>query len=172
MVEQAWGEPRAEADGLSVWLRAPIRPPPAAGAGTALFVHGAAVHRSRRPVRRIELVAGGEPATAMAAGMPSPTLAAELGTPGAGRAIFWGIVHAGAGGRPSSELVAKLEGGASARVSLGPATGAGAAGAGRRGRRPAAGRRDLHGDLRAAAASCSSASSSRCGRRRTPTGSA
>ena len=85
-----WGEPRAEADGLAVFIRAPVEPAPAQAAGTAVFVHGAVVG-GRGRARRIELAAGGEPVAAMAAGMPSPTLAAELGSAAAGRAIFWGV---------------------------------------------------------------------------------
>jgi glycosyltransferase involved in cell wall biosynthesis len=122
MPDEAWGEPRAEADGLTVWLRAPTDPPPRIGAGTAIFVHGAAIHRGGGRVRRIELAAGGEPVAAMAAGMPSPTLATELRSPSAGRAIFWGIVAPAApAGGSELELIARLEGGGSARVGLGPA---------------------------------------------------
>jgi glycosyltransferase involved in cell wall biosynthesis len=121
MPDEAWGEPHAEADGLSVWLRAPAGPTPAVGAGTATFVHGAALHRERR-VRRIELAAAGAPAAAMATGMPSPTLATEVGSATAARAIFWGIVPVGrATGRVELELIAELEGGDRARVGLGPA---------------------------------------------------
>ena len=122
MPDQAWGQPRAEADGLSVWLRAPTGRAPAAGAGTALFVHGAAVHPTR-PVRRIELLAGGTPARAMATAMPSPTLAAETGSAAAARSIFWGIVAPATGAAtPELELLVALEGGDSVRVGLGAAT--------------------------------------------------
>ena len=110
MSDQAWGQPRAEADGLSVWLRAPTGRAPAAGAGTALFVHGAAVHRNR-PVRRIELLAGGTPARAMATAMPSPTLAAETGSVAAARSIFWGIVAPATGAAtPELELTRRARG--------------------------------------------------------------
>ncbi len=122
MSTEAWGEPRARADGLAVWLRAPIDEPAAAGEGSATFVHGAAVHERRR-IRRVELVAGGAPVVAMATGMPSPTLALELGSPAAARSIFWGVVPLPGTGPPDSELelVATLDGGAVERIGLGPA---------------------------------------------------
>ena len=170
MSTEAWGEPRARAGGLAVWLRAPSGAPPAAGGGSAIFVHGAATHEGR-PVRRIDLAAGGAPVPAMAAGMPSPTLAAELGSPAAARSIFWGVVPIAATGpaAPELELVARLDGGGEARVALGPVAGEAPA----RSHCPGRGEhRDLHGDLRAAAPSCSSASSSRCAPRPARTGSA
>ncbi len=116
MLGEPWGEPAAEADGLAVWLRAPV-PPLAVGGGTALFVHGAAFAKGRR-VRRLELAVGPDRHPVTTAGMPSPTLAAELGDPRAGRAIFWGVAPLPAPGGELS-LVATLDDGSSARVRLG-----------------------------------------------------
>ena len=129
MPDEAWGEPHAEADGLSVWLRAPTAPV-RAGGGTAIFVHGAVLHREL-PVRGIALAAGDAPVAAMAVGMPSPTLASELGSPAAARAVFWGIARAAPGTTDAElELHAALEGGGTVRVGLGGATGSSPAAAG------------------------------------------
>src|SRR5687768_776735 len=122
MLGEPWGEPAAEAAGLSVWLRTPLPSSLDAGAGSALFLHGAAVH-AQRQVRRIELVAGGERRPAMATAMPSPTLAAELGDPRAARAIFWGVIPL-APGPVELGLVATLDDGSRLSVALGaPAPG-------------------------------------------------
>jgi glycosyltransferase involved in cell wall biosynthesis len=124
---QAWGEPRAQNDGLAVWLRAPVGAPAVAGRGSATFVHGAAVHEAR-PIRGIELAAGGARVEALAARMPSPTLAAELGSPAAARSIFWGVVALPGAAEPDQlELIARLDGGGEVRVGLGPATAEGSA---------------------------------------------
>ena len=119
-----WGEPLVEADGLRVWLRTPAELPAGAGAGSALFVHGAAVHADR-PIRALELAAGGPSRPAMATAMPSPGLAAELADPGAASAILWGIVPLDPGPAPAAlTLTARLDGGGLARLEL-PLTAAG-----------------------------------------------
>ncbi len=56
--------------------------------------------------------------------MPSPTLAAELGSAAAGRAIFWGVVPvpaAPAAPAPELELIVHGEGGEASRIGLGAA---------------------------------------------------
>ena len=60
----------------------------------------------------------------MAAGMPSPTLAAELGSAAAGRAIFWGIAPVpapAAAPPPKLELIVHGDGGEASRIGLGAA---------------------------------------------------
>ena len=119
-----WGEPLVEADGLRVWLRTPAELPAGAGAGSALFVHGAALHADR-PIEALELAAGGPSRPAMATAMPSPGLAAELADPGAVSAILWGIVPLDPGPAPPAlTLTARLDGGGLARLEL-PLTAAG-----------------------------------------------
>lgn len=82
----------ARADGLQLWLRSDVPPRLEVGGGTALFVHGAAVH-DRQPVTEVELISQGRRHPVMASGMPSPGLAAEAGCRrGADRAFFWGVV--------------------------------------------------------------------------------
>ena len=119
MLGEPWGEPLAEANGLAVWLRAPAPPRLDSGGGSALFLHGAAAH-ARLRIRSVELVAGDERRPVMAAGMPSPTLAAELGDPRAGRAIFWGVVPLRATEGPIElAVLAGLDDGSRVRVPLG-----------------------------------------------------
>ncbi|MDX6581460.1 MAG: hypothetical protein QOI10_644 [Solirubrobacterales bacterium] len=123
MLGEHWGEAVAEAQGLAVWLRTPVPARLETGAGSALFLHGAAFHPGRR-VRRLELAVGDRSLPASASAMPSPTLAAELGDPGAARSIFWGVVPleaAGAGTASELALIAELEGGELVRVPLGTA---------------------------------------------------
>jgi glycosyltransferase involved in cell wall biosynthesis len=79
-VPTPWGEPLAQADGVSLWLRTP--PPGEVGPA---FLHGAVISDGA-PVQRVDLAS----LPAMAVGMPSPGLAAEHG-PQAQRAIFWGL---------------------------------------------------------------------------------
>jgi glycosyltransferase involved in cell wall biosynthesis len=121
MLAEDWGEPLADGDGLAVWLRTPAPERLAIGRGSALFVHGAAVH-DRLPVRRLELSAGGPPAPPMAEAMPSPTLARRLGDPRAARAIFWGVVPLAAdatgSGAVELALTATLGDGAAVRLPL------------------------------------------------------
>jgi glycosyltransferase involved in cell wall biosynthesis len=116
MTDQPWGEPQARADGLSVWLRTPLSQAVEVGAGSAIFLHGAAFAPGRR-IRRVDLAAGGRPAAAGASAMPSPTLAAELGDPAAARSIFWGVVPLDGAGDPA--LTATFDGGGSATAVLG-----------------------------------------------------
>jgi glycosyltransferase involved in cell wall biosynthesis len=121
MLGEQWGEPLANEDGLAVWLRAPVPARLETGGGTALFVHGAAVH-ARQPIRRVELGAGGHQHPVMAEAMPSPALAAQLSDPRAARAIFWGVVPLGAeAGRSAAidlALTATLDNGARVSVQL------------------------------------------------------
>jgi glycosyltransferase involved in cell wall biosynthesis len=84
-----WGAPLVAGDGVEVWLRTPLPPRLAIGAGTAIFVHGAVV--SPTAIEDLQITAGERQVEPLAAGMPSPGLAAELG-PRAQRAIFWGLV--------------------------------------------------------------------------------
>jgi glycosyltransferase involved in cell wall biosynthesis len=114
MLGEPWGEPLTEANGLAVWLRTPV---PSSSAGSAVFVHGAAVH-ARRGIRRLELLAGEDAHQAMATAMPSPTLAAERGGPDAGRAIFWGVVPTRTEGGELG-VAATLDDGSRVRVPLG-----------------------------------------------------
>jgi glycosyltransferase involved in cell wall biosynthesis len=76
-------------DGVEVWLRTPLPPRLVIGAGTAVFVHGAVT--ATAAIERLELTAGERLVEPLAAGMPSPGLAAEHG-PRARRSIFWGLV--------------------------------------------------------------------------------
>jgi glycosyltransferase involved in cell wall biosynthesis len=121
MLGEQWGEPVADEDGLAVWLRTPVPARLEIGGGSALFVLGAAVD-ARHPIRRLELGAGGQLHPVMAAAMPSPTLAAQLGDSRAARAIFWGVIPLGAEAAPSAAielaLSATLDDGVRVRVPL------------------------------------------------------
>jgi glycosyltransferase involved in cell wall biosynthesis len=129
MLVAGWGEPAARGDGLDVWLRTPPPQPLPIGSGSAVFIHGAALHAERR-ISGLELTAGGAASPVMAHGMPSPGLAAELGDrPGAAQAIFWGIAPlAPSVGRDAVELGVRARLDDGRRIEL-PLARAGAGGA-------------------------------------------
>ena len=172
MPDQAWGQPRAEADGLSVWLRAPTGRAPAAGAGTALFVHGAAVHREpARPPDRAPRRRHARQSDGHRNALAHPRGGDRLRRGGTRRSSGGSWRRRPAAPTPELELLVAARG-----RRQGP-------GGARRGNRRRAARaapgRGIRGPAWRSAwpptsrrASCSSASSSRCARRRIPTGSA
>jgi glycosyltransferase involved in cell wall biosynthesis len=100
----AWGRPAAQHGPIRAWLRR--GPPSSVGArGDAFFIHGALVHEAGA-VDQLELRVDGLPQRLLAAAMPSPGLARELGEPPAARAIFWGVVGLDAAASGTSAAVA------------------------------------------------------------------
>lgn len=115
-----WGPALASASGVEVRLRTPLPERLEIGAANALFLHGAVTARSA--IDSLELLLGDEPHPLLAAGMPSPGLASELG-PGAERAIFWGLAPLTPAALRDADaeigIRARLAGGAAVRLRLG-----------------------------------------------------
>lgn len=109
----AWGPPVAAGSGVEVRLRTSLPGRLEMGAASAVFLHGAVT--APAAIDSLELILDQRPHPLLAAAMPSPGLASELG-PGAERAIFWGVLPLAGGALDR----AAVEIGIRARLAGGP----------------------------------------------------